>query len=105
VILLKPTALQDAIDNNPFVTSDGSALHLFFMASPPGVPDLERLLAIKSRTEAFQLDNNIFYLFTPDGVTRSRLAAKVEKCLGVPSTVRNWNTVSKLITMVKKTAH
>jgi len=36
----------------------------------------------------------------PDGVGRSKLAAKVEKLLAVPVTARNWNTVSKLKQML-----
>jgi uncharacterized protein (DUF1697 family) len=44
----------------------------------------------------------MFYLYTPDGFGRSKLAAKVEQALGVPVTARNWNTISKLAAMVNK---
>ena len=43
---------------------------------------------------------NIFYLYAPEGIGRSRQAAKGEQGLGVPVTARNWNTVRKLLEMV-----
>jgi uncharacterized protein (DUF1697 family) len=100
VLLLKETELQQAVDNNPFDTKEGKALHFFFLDSYPKDAQLERLHEIKSKSEEFELNKNIFYLYAPDGIGRSKLAAKVEQCLGVPTTARNWNTVSKLLSMV-----
>ncbi len=48
------------------------------------------------------LSDNVFYLYAPDGIGRSKLAAVVEKVLGVPITARNWNTVNTLISMAEK---
>ena len=50
----------------------------------------------KSPTENYELAVNAFYLHAPDGIGRSKLAAKVEKYLGVPATGRNWRTTTKL---------
>lgn len=100
VLVLEIAELQAAIENNPFKTENGKVLHFFFLDSLPEKPDLVKLAAIKSNSEQFKLINNIFYLYAPDGVGHSKLAAKVEQCLRVPVTARNWNTVSKLISMV-----
>jgi hypothetical protein len=35
-------------------------------------------------------------LYAPDGIGRSKLAAAVEKCLGVPATARNRRTIGKI---------
>ena len=102
VLLLESDDLHAAIDNNPFDTKDGKVLHFFFLASDPESPDLEHLGAIKSDSEEFKLVKNIFYLYAPDGIGRSKLAAKVEQRLGVPVTARNWNTIFKLISIVDK---
>jgi len=102
VLLLELADLYAAIDSNPFETKDGKALHFFFLASHPDSPDLEQLAAIKSNSEEFKLIRNIFYLFAPNGIGRSKLAAKVEQHLGIPVTARNWNTISKLISIVDK---
>jgi uncharacterized protein (DUF1697 family) len=99
VLLLKPDDLYSASDNNPFETENGKALHFYFLASPPESPDLEKLESVKSDSEKFKLINNILYLHAPDGIGRSKLAAKVEQSLGVPVTARNWNTIRKLISM------
>ncbi len=102
VLLLGVTDLEDAIKNNPFKRFEGKSLHFFFLESAPVKPNLDELTNVKSNSEEFKLDKKIFYLYAPDGVGRSKLAAKVEQALGVPVTARNWNTVSKLIEMVKQ---
>ena len=77
-------------------------MHFFFLDSQPITPDLESLMAVKSKSEEFKLHKKVFYLYAPDGIGRSKLAVKVEKCMGIPVTARNWNTVSKLISMVEQ---
>jgi uncharacterized protein (DUF1697 family) len=96
VMLLTQYELQDVIAHNPFPSEDGKALHFIFLQQHPDKPDLERLSAHKRRSEEFMLGDRVFYLYTPEGVGGSKLAANVERCLGVATTGRNWNTVSKL---------
>lgn len=102
VLLLDISELEEAIENNPFETENGKALHFFFLDTLPKQPDLEQLTSVKSTTEEFKLDKKVFYLYAPDGVGRSKLAAKVEHALGVPVTARNYNTVNKLMAMAKQ---
>ena len=97
VLLLEPPELRDAVARNPFPTEDGKALHLFFLESPAPHPDLAAMEARRVGSEAFALSGNVLYLYTPDGFGRSKLAAGVERCLGVPATARNWNTVRELL--------
>jgi uncharacterized protein (DUF1697 family) len=42
----------------------------------------------------------VFYPHAPEGVGKSKLAARAEKLLGVPMTDRNWRTVCKIMEMV-----
>ena len=102
VMLLEPSDLEKAIRNNPFPTDNGKALHFNFLETIPENPDLNTLTQLKSETEDFKLIYKLFYLYAPDGIGRSKLAAKVEKCLGVSGTGRNWNTVKKLKEMIEK---
>jgi uncharacterized protein (DUF1697 family) len=102
VLLLDISELEEAIENNPFETENGKALHFFFLDTLPKQPDLEQLTSVKSTTEEFKLDKKVFYLYAPDGVGRSKLAAKVEQAIGVPVTARNYNTVNKLMAMAKQ---
>jgi uncharacterized protein (DUF1697 family) len=103
VLLLGVSELEESIKNNPFKTGVGKALHFFFLESTPINPDLDGLVNVKLNSEEFHLNKNIFYLYAPEGVGRSKLAAKVEQALGVPVTARNWNTISKLIAMARNT--
>jgi len=102
ILLLSPADLRAAIKHNPFPTDDGKALHFMFLESTSQQPDMDSLAAVKFHSEAFVLHGNVFYLYAPDGVGRSRLPAKMEKALGVSVTGRNWNTVAKLAAMVEQ---
>ena len=102
VLLLSVEQLQDAIKKNPFPTGNGKVLHYFFLESHPGQPNIERLESLKLESEKFKLNLKVFYLYAPEGIGRSKLAAAVEKSIGVPVTTRNWNTVNKLAPMVEK---
>ncbi len=101
VLLLTAQALTEAAAHNPFPAAEAEpkSLHLFFLATAPTNPDLAEMARIKTPTEQFSLLGNVFYLHAPDGIGRSKLAAKAEKLLGVNATARNWNTVAKLISM------
>ncbi len=100
VLLLTADDLRRAVDNNPFPET-GSSLHFYFAGASPTDPDMEKLAALKTETEEFKLFDNLFYLYAPDGIGRSQLAANVEKCLGVPVTGRNFNTISRLMHMAE----
>jgi len=102
VVILSAKQLQSSINNNPFPTIDGKALHFFFLESLPESPDIERLKLLKAKSEKFALEGKVFYLHAPEGVGRSKLAAAVEKSIGLPLTARNWNTVNKLSKMVEE---
>ena len=101
VLLLGLADMATAVAQNPFPATDEQhkTLHFYFLESAPPNPDLASLEAIKTETEKFALIDTVFYLHAPEGIGRSRLAAKVEKALGVPTTARNWRTVSKLVEM------
>lgn len=100
MLILTRSELVNAIENNPFDTTDGKALYFFFLISPPKSPDLDGLAILKSETEQFRLCDKVFYLYAPDGIGRSKLAAKAGKYIKASATARNWNTVSRLMTMV-----
>ncbi len=99
-LLLSRQELEEAISNNPFDSGNGKNLHFYFLEDNPTQPNLEKLESLKRESEAFELKGRIFYLFAPEGIGRSKLAANVEKCMGVPVTARNWNTISKLKAMI-----
>ena len=100
ILLLTPAELRGAVKNNSFPVVTGKALIFYFLQKAPAKPDMVRLESLRIASEVFELRGKVFYLYAPDGVGRSKLAAGVEKALGVPLTARNWNTVSRLLSMV-----
>jgi uncharacterized protein (DUF1697 family) len=102
-MILSAEHLEQAIATNPFpeAEADPKSLHLIFLESTPAAPDLAALASICAKSERFHYSGSVFYLHTPDGIGRSRLAASVEKKLGVVTTARNWRTVTRLQQMVR----
>ena len=103
VLILKMSEFIQLAKANPFVDAEAAptTLHLYYLAAPPKAADLTKLKELKKSNEAFVLAEKVFYLHAPDGIGRSKLAAKVESCLAVSTTARNWNTVSKLVSMAE----
>lgn len=104
VILLTVDEFARAAAANPFPEAEPEpkSLHLYFLEAVPPHPDLEKLEAIRRENERFALIDKVFYLHAPGGIGRSKLAAGVEKAMGVPVTARNWRTVSKMLEMTKR---
>lgn len=101
VLVLTLAELKKAAANNPFpqAVQFPQSLHLFFLAERPPRPDLKALEALKTPTERFKLEGKTFYVHTPDGFGKSKLAERTERLLGVEATARNWRTVTTLIEM------
>lgn len=102
VLLLTRAELERAAAANPFpaAAENPKSVHLFFLDGVPKNPDLQTLEALKTKTEGLALKDRVLYLHTPDGLGRSKMATRVEKCLGVQATARNWRTVTTLLGMM-----
>jgi len=105
VMLLAAGALRRAVEANPFpeAVADPKELHLFFLgaasaADPAGFADHA------NSAERWHLDGRVLYLHSPGGLSKSRLATRIERLLGVPVTARNWATVGKLVAMAEAKA-
>ncbi|MGI9273051.1 MAG: DUF1697 domain-containing protein [Woeseiaceae bacterium] len=98
VHLLTVKEFESIRSANPFpeAVDTPKLLHVSFLVAPSENPNLDALAAVQTPTERFELVSNAFYLHAPDGIARSKLAAKVDRCLGVQSTSRNWRTVTKI---------
>lgn len=100
VMILQPLQLLESIKNCPFSVDEGKQLHYYFCESKP-CPDIEKMNALKKESESFEIIGNVFYLYAPEGIGRSKLAERAEKLLGVSCTARNLNTVLKLKAMLE----
>lgn len=91
--------LARVIDENPLrdVATDPAKLLVMFLA---GQPYRQQIAAVDTHSEVFALGRREIYLWCPDGVRATKLSqAFWEKQLGLTATGRNWNTVTKLLSL------
>ena len=103
VLLMTKGHLKSALAANPFTTAEEmpKSLHLSFLSAVPTGADFDELNKLKATNEEFELIDQVFYLHAPDGIGRSKLAARVEKLLGVEATARNWRTAQKVLELAE----
>jgi uncharacterized protein (DUF1697 family) len=104
VYLLSAEDLAKCVAHNPFkqAEQDHKTLHLSFLFAEADNADIAGLKALRVGDEDFKLTKSVYYLYAPNGIGRSKLAAKTDKLLGVSTTSRNWRTVNKLLDMAQK---
>ena len=100
VLVIPLDSYAVCLATNPFpeAESDPKALHLFFLASPSLI-DEANLHVAKGLRERFVLTERVFYLHTPDYLSGSTIAPKLEKLLDVAATARNWRSAGKILEM------
>jgi uncharacterized protein (DUF1697 family) len=77
--------------------ADPARHHVTFLAEAPTKARLAALTLPKSGRDELVIDGTEIYVHTPDGYATTKLTGTfLERHLGVVSTTRNWNTVSKL---------
>lgn len=100
VMLLEEQDFRDKAALCPFDIGEGKIVHLYFLSDVPGTADSDTLNTLKKDNEEWKIKEDMFFLRAPDGIGRSKLAEKAEKCLGVAATARNGNTIVKLLGML-----
>ena len=98
--------IADTIERNPFkaeTKADPRFVVVGFLAGPPTAGAAGRVAAVTGAAgERLKLSGRELYIHYPEGQGRSKVTnAVLERTLGVPVTVRNWNTVTKLSTMLE----
>lgn len=102
ILFLEKSEFLDLVSGNPYQADKGNQIHYYFCQDTPE-PNTEKLEELKSETEDYLIKGNVLYFYAPDGIGRSKLAANMERHLGVSATGRNLNTVNKLIKMLDNT--
>jgi uncharacterized protein (DUF1697 family) len=77
--------------------ADPARHHVTFLAQRPQQKAVTSLALPPSGRDELVIDGREVYVHTPDGYSNSKLTGTLlERRLGVLSTTRNWNTVTKL---------
>ena len=85
---------------HPFPTSEleGAVLYIGFLAEPPGAEAVQNLQAFTSDIDSFHVHESEVYWLCRKTISQSKFTgAKLEKALGMPTTIRNQNTINRLI--------
>lgn len=111
VVVLSRDELAQVLADNPYPDeTNPKCLHAAFTRGQIGPDELEAIATAQqratdkgSRDEAMVVGRTLF-LHTPDGLGRSELAAQLSRASGPldatgSATMRNWATVTKLLTM------
>ena len=90
--------LAGVVRANPFTdrVTDAKQLHATFLGKAPKETGLD---PEEFAPEAWEVGDRVVYLYLPDGIGRSKLAARLAKGSGPTGTSRNWRTVTKLLEM------
>jgi uncharacterized protein (DUF1697 family) len=104
VLVRSRDELAQVVDSNPFPAeaSQGSRLHVTFLSGTLKPGDVHDVEAAAFEPNRFELSGREIYLWCPNGMmgAADMLDALSEKRLGVTATTRNWNTVTKLLTLL-----
>lgn len=98
VLVLAEAKMRQVLADCPFAGAAGNTVHGYLCLETPTV-DLLKIDSLKTPTEQVSVIGRTIWLFAPDGVGRSKLAAKMEACIG-PATARNLNTLTKMVEML-----
>ena len=101
VVLRTSDQIEKALAANPFPDADESHLHVTFFAGKVAATALRGLDRDAFAPEEAAMAGKELYLRLPNGMGRSKLAAKLARLLP-DGTTRNWRTVTKLAAMADR---
>jgi len=98
IFLITLSHLEKTLVENPFRDHEhkGKAQHVFFFKAPPAKVDRELLDSLKTDSEAYEITDELMYLYAPEGVGRSKMVEKLGRAIKADMTARNLNTVETL---------
>lgn len=103
VITRDAHGLHAVVTGSPYIARglDPATVHAMFLADLPEASLVAALDPARSPGDAFEIANADVHLHLPNGVARTKLTnAWFDARLRTKSTVRNWNTVTALLSMV-----
>ncbi|KAB7615506.1 DUF1697 domain-containing protein [Amylibacter sp. SFDW26] len=100
MIALSHSDIEEVLAQIPFQGDPSRILIYFFISKPEEKLDMQPLMAFATETEQLFQNNNGIILSAPDGIGRSKLAAKLESLLPVAVTARNLRSVSKIAALM-----
>jgi uncharacterized protein (DUF1697 family) len=101
IVLRTREDLRRVVASNPFKRADPTRVHVGFMAQEPSPTVIGKLDRQRFDPEEFEVNHRELYLHLPNGMGRAKVPDYLGRRLKVPITIRNWNTVTKLLELTK----
>lgn len=104
VIIRTASELKMIVTSCPFTdeqiteaqaSSENECLYVSMLLEEPQPDRIEKLKAFDAKDDQYRIEGRDIYLLFRQSVRNSKLTVQLDK-LGVPATVRNWNTLNKL---------
>jgi len=106
VVMISKNDLEDCFKNNSFLKEkniETKKLYVAFVSKELNNNALSDLKISQSKPDEALIDKNKIFIKYNVGAGKTRLDQKyIEKKLNVTATIRNWNTVAKLLEMYKE---
>ncbi|PCI86236.1 MAG: hypothetical protein COB24_10455 [Hyphomicrobiales bacterium] len=97
VFVLDKADLRAAFDGLDLDFVEEKFVYFYFLKQAATHAKIDEIEALLKPDDAFKLTDKLFYLHCAEGAGKSKLAAKIDRLLGVKTTARNLRTVKKLI--------
>ena len=99
VILRTADELGKVIDRNPMEVGDPAKYTVLFLLRPPAPDWLDGVDLGEFAPEEMRASERELYLNLPNGIGRAKLPVVLGRRLKVPATMRNWRTVTNLMSL------
>lgn len=99
VILRTADELRAVIDGNPMEVGDPAKYTVWFLLEAPPAAWLDGLDLASFTPERLRDGGRDLYLDLPNGIGRAKLPVALGRRLKVPATMRNWRTVTALMSL------
>ncbi len=93
--------LQKILADNPYPDGNPSQVTVAFLTKPAPPEAKEMVAAMATEAEPFTFAGSEVYVNYSNGLGRSKLAEKFSSVIGVSATVRNINTVAKVLALAE----
>ncbi|GAA1284085.1 hypothetical protein Psi02_34190 [Planotetraspora silvatica] len=101
VIVRTAAELRAVVADNPLDVREPAKFAVVFLAEPPDREMLEGIDPAGYAPEEMRVGRRELYMYFPDGLRRPKLPPLLEKRSSMTATMRNWNTVTKLLALTE----
>ncbi|GIH48426.1 Uncharacterized conserved protein, DUF1697 family [Microbispora rosea] len=93
--------LRRVVERNPLEVRDPARFAVVFLSRPPDREGLASIDPAAYAPEEMRVGERELYVHFPDGLRRPKLPPLLEKHSTGPATMRNWNTVTRLLALAE----